>query len=256
MKYLAIVLMPSEKDRKYFKLKILLEASSQSLSERKNKSGHLLYQILESDSLHSAHEAVKILNPPVEMQYVPERQSAVMGTTLTHVILELTDDYDPAKPLRDFVARVFLLQPDCYPHVEICNELDAIENKIRLLQQEVEAGSSDVASLEASLIVTLQKQEQLNARFETLRTQPLEFKGPQFDRVNQARPVAELFVDMQPRMPILVNADNDNNAPAEAAPRQFLVRSSERGFFAAAAPADVADLANDETPSPSVVRHT
>ena len=251
MRYLAVILMPTRKDKQSFKLKDLLTQTCEDIGKRKNSLGHILYQQVMSDSLISAQEAVQILNAPVELQNVPESPRMLYSTPLTHAILELTDDFDETKPLNEFVARVFMLQPEGYPHVELSRALDEVESRIRHLKKEI-ADSENADTLKELLNDAITDEGQLNARFDTLRAQPLEFRGPQFDRAQP--PVVEPILVLNDILPSVADARDilgtDNNAGAitpPPSPRQI-------GLFAARVDG-VADAELEEAPSSNICRH-
>ena len=259
MKYLAFILMPAHQDKQSFKLKDFLEQTYEDIGKLKNAQDHILYQHVMSGSLLSVQDAVRILNAPVEMENVPESPRMLLATPLTHVILELTDDFDEVKPLQEFVARVFMLKPEAYPHYEMSCELDKVESRIRLLKAEIDAASGKADILYESLSRAMMEAAQLNVQFAILRTQPLEFKGPQFDRAYPPKyaPALPLQHILSPAAEAREALDNDNNAATSASPQ---ASPSQQGYFAARAVGDgyypyAADSASEETPSQSVGRH-
>lgn len=235
MKYLAVVLMPAKKDLKYFKLREFLELSSQQIGAFKNKDGNILYQMIGAEKLIEAQNAVHVLNPLVDMDHTPEEQKRLMNTPLTHAIFELADDFDPAKPLKESVVLVHLLKPEAYAHPIINKELDEVDARVGILLKEIEECDDKglVEQYRKSLNDALHQQEQLNAWLRELQSQPVQFAGPQFQRVYPNNHAAASVLIDQPPCEHQANTDNNNNETEEEyQQRMAQPKPSVNGFYA------------------------
>lgn len=235
MKYLAVVLMPAKKDLKFFKLREFLALSCQQIDAIKNKDGNILYQMIGTEQLMEAQEAVHVLNPIVDMDHTPEEQKRLMSTPLTHAIFELADDFDPAKPLNEFVAFVYVLKPEAYPHAVVNQELDEVDARVRLLLKEIdECQDHDVVKEhQKSLNEALHQQEQMNVLLGEMQAQPVKFEGPQFERVYGNHQTKVSAPVTQPPCDGQVSNDNNNNETAEENQRRMAQpKPNVNGFYA------------------------
>lgn len=241
MKYLAIVLMPTVKGLKSFKLSEIFDASLDDLNAKLNEDHHVCYQVSCSDTLKESYDFLQSLN--VERDSTVHSQESLVEADLHYAVLAVSDDFLRAEPLKNYTRNVYVYYPDNHIHQTLNTETEANDKLLKDCRARVKAiTEGEIVSqverqqLEAESAAALEQHEELERRWKEYAECPLQsFEGPAFavghaltptlPRIEEVSPVlkrsaamvgAQLANFLQARRGTLFTPEaetqNDNNA--------------------------------------------
>lgn len=144
---------------------------------------NVMYQATSAKTLEDAAEFLTRLHIYRDVAHTPMNQRQLEKISLSHIVVEVPDDYDPSQPLGDVASRIFVLQPDGYLHQALNNDLAEIEAELEKLETRLgEAPSREkYLSISENLKDAIDRKAELEAELDRRLTSPfIEFEGPKF----------------------------------------------------------------------------
>ena len=180
MKYIAIVLQPTDDDEPVFLLRKLLTEKFNELSDLSNADGNSLYEFACFESLERAYDHLHAWD--VTGPHDLPTPLYLYKAELSSVVLEVPDDFNRTDKLENMVTGIYLLYPGLCD-IALSQEIDDIEARMKALHTELERADEDkrdTQHIDAEYERVINQHDELTTRLKAFLLRPFkEYPGPQ-----------------------------------------------------------------------------
>ncbi len=216
MKYLAIVLMPTVKGLKSFKLSEIFDASLDAIQSKRHENKNVLYQVSCSETLKEGYDFLQSLN--VERDSTVHTQESLAEADLHYVVLAVSDDFLQVEPLKNYIRNIYVYYPDNHIHQTLNTETEVNDKLLKDCRARIKAmtdganlSKAEREQLEVDYAAALKQHEVLEGRWKEYAECPLQsFEGPAFAVGHALTPILSRIDDVSPvlrRSAALVGAE-------------------------------------------------